>query len=249
MSVKKIGAGRIILNETDSTNNYAMELIRDEKAENGMVIITPHQTSGKGQRGKTWVTPPNTAITFSYLLEADFLPPHQSFQLLAATAVALRNWAAGYLGEKETKLKWPNDLYWGDRKAGGILIENVVRGKHWKWAVIGMGINILQTEFPSNIGQPVSFLQATGKQYNIETLTHELILALETALTQLKTSGFENIYTQYQQHLWKKGASITLQYKEERIEGKLLGVDTNGLLQVNGEKEFRFHFQDISWVI
>ena len=249
MPVKKTVAGRIELDETKSTNNYAMQLIRDEKAEDGMVISTRHQTEGKGQRGKSWITPPGTAITMSYIMEADFLPPGAYFQLLATTAVAVRNWAARYIGEEETKIKWPNDLFWRDRKAGGILIENILRGEAWKWAVIGIGINVQQSSFPSGISNPVSFLQITGKPYEISTLTEELANTLKDAIFRLKTSGFENLLQEYNHQLWKKDSIATLQYGTAQIQGKIAGVDADGKLMVQGNEEYRFSFQEVSWVI
>lgn len=249
MPVKKTVAGRIELDETKSTNNYAMQLIRDEKAEDGMVISTRHQTDGKGQRGKSWITSPGTAITMSYIMEADFLPPGAYFQLLATTAVAVRNWAARYISEEETKIKWPNDLFWRDRKAGGILIENILRGEAWKWAVIGIGINVQQSSFPSEIGNPVSFLQITGKAYDINTLTEELVNTLKDAITQLKTSGFENLLREYNHKLWKKDTIANLQYGTAQIQGKIEGVGADGKLIVQGNEEYRFTFQEVSWVI
>ena len=249
MPVKKTVAGRIELDETKSTNNYAMQLIRDEKAEDGIVVCTKHQTAGKGQRGKIWITPPGTAITMTYIAKADFLAPVQYFQLLATTAVAVRNWAARYIGEEETKIKWPNDLFWRDRKAGGMLIENILQGEVWKWAVIGVGINIRQTDFPPDIGKAVSFLQITGRTFEINTLTEELGNAISDAIHLLKTSGFEYILKEYNTHLWRKGYTATLQHQNEQIQGEIAGATENGMLVVHTDTERHFHFQEISWII
>ncbi len=140
-------------------------------------------------------------------------------------------------------------MFWRDRKAGGILIENILRGETWKWAVIGIGINVQQSSFPSGIGNPVSFLQITGKPYEINTLTEELANALKDAIFRLKTSGFENLLQEYNHQLWKKDSIATLQYETAQIQGKIAGVGADGKLIVRGNEEYRFSFQEVSWVI
>ena len=104
-----------------------------------------------------------------------------------------------YAGD-ETKIKWPNDLYWQDRKAGGILIESIVRSREsgvgsWEWAIIGIGININQTTFPDDLPNPVSLKQITGKNFDPVELAKELCGLLDKRFTELIENGFENIYS------------------------------------------------------
>ena len=132
-----------ILDTVDSTNNYAMARIDDGLAKHGMVWFANEQTAGKGQRGKEWASEKGKNIAMSLVLSPEQLKLTSQFHLSAAVALACFEFLSGYI-DGEAKIKWPNDLFWRDRKAGGILIENKLQGKTWKWAVVGIGININQ---------------------------------------------------------------------------------------------------------
>jgi BirA family transcriptional regulator, biotin operon repressor / biotin---[acetyl-CoA-carboxylase] ligase len=113
-----------ILESVDSTNNYAMAKVRTGLAKHGDGFFAMAQTAGKGQRGKAWVTAPGTNIIYSLVLQVSALEWGRQFVFSAAIALGARDFFALYAGD-ETTIKWPNDLYWRDRKAGGILIENI----------------------------------------------------------------------------------------------------------------------------
>ena len=153
-----------VLASVDSTNNYAMGQVHAGLAKHGEAWFAREQHSGRGQRSKQWVTQPGENIILSTVVEP-FLLIQQQFALSAAIALACHRFFSKYAGE-ETKLKWPNDLYWRDRKAGGILVENVLKGQDWKFAIAGMGININQTSFPDHLTYPVSLKQITGKTFD-----------------------------------------------------------------------------------
>src|SRR6188474_1138078 len=139
--------------------------------QHGMAIFSHEQTAGKGQRGKNWASEKGSNIALSILLNPYPLSVPDQFKLSVCIAVSVWDLFSKYAGD-ETKIKWPNDLYWRDRKAGGILIENVIQSSppvsdlvgrqlsvadtkkpienKWQWAVIGIGININQTNFPDD---------------------------------------------------------------------------------------------------
>lgn len=104
-----------------------------------------------------------------------------------------------------TTIKWPNDIYWGDRKAGGILIENVISGtKNWKWAVIGIGLNINQTIFSPDLPNPVSLQQITGKKYNILEIANEICIVLDKNFRQVVNGDAKELFKKYRDQLYKK---------------------------------------------
>jgi BirA family biotin operon repressor/biotin-[acetyl-CoA-carboxylase] ligase len=143
-----LGTPFIELQSVDSTNNYALAQIHANMAQPGTCYFAHEQTSGKGQRGKSWATERGTNIILSIVLKPDFSQPFQQFQLSACAAVAARQFFSQYDGDS-LKIKWPNDIYWQDRKLGGILIENIIRsqgpgGGTWDWSVVGIGLNINQ---------------------------------------------------------------------------------------------------------
>ena len=138
-----IGHSFTALQSVDSTNNYAMAQVHAGLARHGMAIFAREQYAGRGQRGRTWVAAPGDNITMSVVLEPHFLSLSQQFQLSAALSLAIHDFLQSFT-LTPFYIKWPNDLYWGDRKAAGILIESILKGDKWAFAVAGIGININQ---------------------------------------------------------------------------------------------------------
>ena len=235
-----------ILNTVDSTNNYAMGRVHDGLAKHGMLWFANEQTAGKGQRGKAWVTEKGKNIAMSLVLEPGRLQITDQFHLSAAVALACFQFFAAYAGE-ETKIKWPNDLFWRDRKAGGILIENKFQGKAWKWAVVGIGININQTRFDKFLIKPVSLKQITGKTFNTIELAKELYALLMKNLAELKTA--ENIMEQYNEHLYKINKNVTLRNGDVKFETVIKEVSKEGRLITVDAIEREFDFGEVEWVL
>lgn len=182
-----IGAPLIELPSIDSTNIYAMEQIKAGKAISGSCYNTPFQTHGKGQHGRVWESEKGQNLLCSYVLELKSLNPAKNWGpedqkgLSAAVAIGAKAFFSAHAGD-ETLIKLPNDIYWRDRKAGGILIENSLRGAEWTWAVIGIGFNINQTSFSPDAPNPVSLRQITGRQWEIARLQTELSKALTKSI-------------------------------------------------------------------
>ena len=182
-----IGAPLIELPSIDSTNIYAMEQIKAGRAISGSCYNTPFQTHGKGQHGRVWESEKGQNLLCSYVLELKSLNPAKNWGpedqkgLSAAVAIGAKAFFGANAGD-ETLIKLPNDIYWRDRKAGGILIENSLRGTDWTWAVIGIGFNINQTSFSPDAPNPVSLRQITGRQWEIARLQTELSKALTKSI-------------------------------------------------------------------
>ena len=235
-----------ILNTVDSTNNYAMGRVHEGLAKHGLLWFANEQTGGKGQRGKAWATEKGKNIVMSLVLEPGRLQITHQFYLSAAVALACFQFFAAYAGE-ETKIKWPNDLFWRDRKAGGILIENKFQGKAWKWAVVGIGININQTRFDKFLINPVSLKQITGKTFNTIELAKELYALLMKNLAELKTA--ENIMEQYNEHLYKINKNVTLRNGDVKFETVIKEVSKEGRLITVDAIEREFDFGEVEWVL
>jgi BirA family transcriptional regulator, biotin operon repressor / biotin---[acetyl-CoA-carboxylase] ligase len=248
----------------DSTNNYARRLIHEGLAQHGIAIFAYEQLAGKGQRGKVWATEKNANITMSIVFKPGLLLSEQ-FQLSACVAIAVHDFFTRYGGEN-TKIKWPNDLYWQDRKAGGILIENILQSlgsgpdiyrvgsrdpetSGWLWAIIGMGININQTHFHPDLPNPVSLKQITGKNFDPVVLAKELFVILSNYYQQLITDGFDGIYAQYLSHLYKKDEPVKLKKGSRVFEAVIKGVSPAGLLMARHDIEEEFNFGEVEWVI
>lgn len=177
-----------ILPTIDSTNIYAMQQVHAHMAKDGQVYFALEQTAGRGQRGKQWLSAPGTNIMMSMVFDVDGLPHERQFTFNMAMALACYDYYKSVAGD-EVSVKWPNDIYWRDRKAGGILIENLVRGAHWTWTVIGIGLNINQTHFSNEAGNPVSLKQITGKDWDVKTMQKKLAASLSASLNLWLTEG------------------------------------------------------------
>ena len=241
-----IGYPFIELLKVESTNNYAMRLIHEGMAQHGTVVFAHEQTKGKGQRNKQWISAPNQNLMFSLIIEPFGLNSSQVFLLSMTVANAVYAFFSKYASD-QTKIKWPNDVYWCDRKAGGILIENVIQGKNWKQAIIGIGININQTDF-GEFNKAVSLKMITGKEYDTVGLAKELLIFLNKsfgALAQNPTSVVEL----YHQNLYRLNETIAFKKDQKIREGLVKGVNNQGQLLIqSGKEEQRFNVGEIEWV-
>jgi BirA family transcriptional regulator, biotin operon repressor / biotin---[acetyl-CoA-carboxylase] ligase len=242
-----IGHPFIILSQVDSTNNYAMRQIQAGLATHGITWFAQEQTAGKGQRGKSWLTTPNQNIMLSTVIQPRLLPGQQ-FGLSATVALACYDFYKNYAGD-ETRIKWPNDLYWRDRKAGGILIENVFRGADWLFAVVGIGININQVQFDPLLPNPVSLKQITGKDFDTVELAAALCNALQKRFQTLISGGIDVILKEYQQVLYKVHEPVTLKKGSILFETTIQGVSDTGRLLTKDVIEREFDFGEVELLI
>ena len=243
-----IGEPFIILPTIDSTNNYAKGLIREGLAKDGMVIFTEEQTQGRGQKNNQWESSKGENIMLTAILDATWLSVKDQFQLSCATALACCDFFSKYAGD-ETCIKWPNDLYWRDRKAGGILIENVIKGTNWEKAVVGIGININQAVFNQMKNKPVSLKQFTGKSFDVPQLAKELCTFLGKRYNELSEGLFETHLQLYNERLFKRNQSVTLKKGDELMLTTVESVNKNGDLLTNYEKQRTFTHGEVEWIL
>ena len=205
-----LGAPLIELSTIDSTNIYAMAQIKAGLAKSGSCYTADFQTNGKGQHGRVWESAKGQNLLCSYILELNTLDalknwtPADQIGFSAAIALGARAFFAAFAGS-ETKIKKPNDIYFSDRKAGGILIENLVRGQEWTWAVIGIGMNINQTEFSpealnSVSSNPISLQEITNQSWDIKKMQQHLSEALNNAIHDWLQFGEEATLKTLEQH-------------------------------------------------
>lgn len=243
------GTPFIELESVDSTNNYALQQLHAGLARHGAAFFAHEQVAGKGQRGKVWTMDKGVNLILSVIIDPQNLPLSRQSQLSACVAVAVAELFNKYAGE-DTRIKWPNDLYWQDRKAGGILIENIIgTGHEWKWAVAGIGININQTGFPPGLKNPVSLKQITGKNFDPVVLARELCTLLDIHFRTLQTSGFDTVYDLYLNSLYKKGAVVKLKKNNRVFEAMIKTVTRDGLLVTEHGIEEEFRTGEIEWVL
>ena len=215
-------------------------------ARHGFTVLAHEQTAGKGQRSKQWFAEPNTNLMLSVVIEPGALFATPLFTFSMAMAVAAHGLLKKYAND--VTIKWPNDLYIGDRKAGGILIENSLGGGQWKVAVVGMGLNINQTDFGDLNEKAISLKRATGKTYDIIALAKELCQEIDGVLKKLETDP-DFIVNSYHQHLYKKDKWVKLKQGSRTFEAQILGVNAAGQLVTRHAIEETFDVGAVEWVL
>ena len=235
----------IILNSIDSTNNYAMRQVHAGAAKHGMAYFSFEQTAGKGQRGKQWESTPGQNIILSIIVEPRLLSITKPFVLSASIALACYDLFNFYAGA-ETTIKWPNDLYWRDRKAGGILIENVISGSVWNYAVAGIGININQVEFATHLLNPVSLKQITGKHFDVLETAKKLCGFIEQRCTAPDET---NVLKTYNEVLYKCGEVVRLKKGNIVFDTVVHAVSGDGQLHTKDVTDRQFQFGEVEWII
>jgi BirA family transcriptional regulator, biotin operon repressor / biotin---[acetyl-CoA-carboxylase] ligase len=246
-ALNPIGKPFIELLTVESTNNYAMGLVRAGMAQHGTVIFAHEQTKGKGQRNKKWLSAKELNIAMSIVLKPKHLSSSQPFLISMMVAVAVQELLAQYI-KNDIKIKWPNDIYWCDRKAAGVLIENIWQGQEWKFSVVGVGINVNQIDFAGLETKAVSIKQITGREFNCVVLAKELCEILEDKY-QLLLSNCSRVVEQYKANLYKLQEYVQLKKDQLLFEAKFQDVNSMGQMVVQHQIEEKFDVGDIEWII
>jgi BirA family transcriptional regulator, biotin operon repressor / biotin---[acetyl-CoA-carboxylase] ligase len=224
-----IDAPVIELDSIDSTNNYAMRLIDADTAQPGMTITAREQTQGRGQRGRKWTGVPGESLLMS-LITAPVYPLSEQFVFNAAATTAIIDVLQKLSENWELAIKWPNDIIINDKKAGGILIENILRGSNWLYAIIGFGLNIKQVSFPDDLPYATSLKIASGKVFDptsIRDMLREKILEY----TNIYKPANE-VMDHYNSFLYRQGKQQRFSNETGEWEATILHANANGTLQV-----------------
>lgn len=241
-----LGKDVLFLPECHSTNDIALQLVKQGKAREGSIVICSHQTSGKGQRGNTWESQPDQNLTFSLILEPAFLDVSEQFYLNMMVSNAIRKLIQDYL--PDLKVKWPNDLVLpGVGKLGGILIENVVGSGGWEYAVVGIGLNINQTTFSAP--SACSLASVTGSQFDLQEIFRLLVTHLEQGYLILKKRKMDEIKSHYLHHLYLIEEWKLFSAEGSEFLGKIEGIEpTGGLIVQLEDGDFRtFGLKEITF--
>ena len=222
-----------ILDTVDSTNNYAMGRISDGLAQNGEAWFTYEQTQGRGQMGKSWNSERSENLLMSIIIKPN--PPifENIFHFNACISIIVRGFIQNFV-EEPVFIKWPNDIYISDRKAGGMLIENRFQGKEWNWSVIGLGINVNQKKFDSEF-QAVSLSTLSNKKHDPETLARSLHQEIIACLSSGAFSDMDEAIKRYNGYLYKKNEKVKLMIHDTNHICKIIGVCNDGMLKIEVE--------------
>ena len=236
---------RIIeLKDVDSTNSYAAELIRNSAPPEGTVVSAQIQLHGRGQRSAgtpgtaaMWESELYKNITVSIVFYPRFLALADRFLFNQAMALGVYDYVKSVLTERgeEVKIKWPNDIYFNDRKLAGMLIENTLRTGSISSSIVGIGLNINQTVFRRNISNPSSFKLITGREYDLEKCLTALCSSIEPRYLQLKAKKAELLQDNYLCSLYRFNKFHFFESNHKKFKAKITGVSKDGKLMLEHE--------------
>ena len=241
----------IKVSQTASTNTYLSRLAATLPG--GTVIYTPCQTAGRGQKGNSWESEDGKNLTFSLLLKRPPLKARDQFYLSEASALAVVEALTALAGDGFT-VKWPNDVYWQDKKICGMLLENSLDGNDIATCIVGIGLNVNQERFVSDAPNPVSLFNITGQEHDLESLLKRVCSRIEQLVNTLDdATAREQLHRQYmaalyrndgQQHLWEDAAG-------HRFMASVAGIAPDGTLTLQHEDGTRhdYLFKEVKHII
>jgi len=252
MATLFIGQNKVFLPETESTNSYAIELLKNVNAIEGTVVYTHKQTHGKGQRGNLWIAEPERNATFSLILKPTFLNPKNTFYLSKITALALHDVLTEILNDSQIdiKIKWPNDMLVDSKKIAGVLIENSVSADVLQWSVVGIGINVKQEDF-GGLKTATSISLLTQKTPEIEAVMDHFYTHFEKWYLRLKKAELKQIDQAYHNYLLGMGKTNAFEAEGLRFNAKVIGVNERGLLILETEDGSRknYDIKEVTFII
>ncbi len=241
----------IFLEETDSTNTYLNSIA--ESAGHGTVACADKQTAGRGQKGNHWESEPGKNITFSILLRPKGINARWQFMLSEIVSMAIVNVLRSHIGSIGIGIKWPNDIYAGDKKICGILIENRIESLNISHSIAGIGLNVNQGMFNPELPNPVSMLNITGKEYDTKELLHEICQEILRLSDKYDSSEkWEELHLKYCNTLWRKDGYHRYSTPEgELFEARIDKVGYDGVLtlvDIAGQSR-SFKFKEVTAII
>jgi BirA family biotin operon repressor/biotin-[acetyl-CoA-carboxylase] ligase len=236
-----VGQNLVTIPQVDSTNTFLKTLLSNSKPlPEGTVIMAESQYAGRGQQQNKWHSEPGKNLTFSILLTPAFLAATDQFDLNRVVSLGVYDALYPYLGDK-LKIKWPNDIYYDDRKLGGILIETHIQGIYIKDAIIGIGLNINQENFEPGAGNAISLKQILHRDYDLKTILSEICGHIEAYYLNLRAGKFLVVRNTYLSRLYWLNQVKRFRSNDQVFEGTIKNVKENGMLVVennNGQQEF-----------
>ena len=232
------------IDETDSTNRWLREHQEVD------AVVADFQTAGRGCGTNSWESERGKNLTFSLRLHPADLPANCQFVVSMANALALKRALDGYVDG--ISIKWPNDIYWRDRKICGTLIETTLKGNRVGECIIGTGINVNQQVFLSDAPNPVSLAQMMGHEVSCEEVLQRVLRETERYVTMVDGRQWEEVRSSYRRQLYRLGETRLYRLADGRVEEcKLVNVTDDGHLELlrDGKETYRFAFKEVQFIL
>ncbi|MEY8686493.1 biotin--[acetyl-CoA-carboxylase] ligase [Bacteroides sp. AN502(2024)] len=238
----------IHISETNSTNSYLQSLCSKQKVEELTVVVADFQTSGRGQRGNSWESAPGKNLLFSTVIFPEFLEARRQFLISQIVSLAIKEELDTYT--TDISIKWPNDIYWKEKKICGILIENDLMGRNISQSIAGVGININQETFHSDAPNPVSLYQITGNQYDIFEVLRNIMIRIRSYYCQLQEND-TSFVAQYEKSLFRKKGMHRYKDASGEFLARIVCVEPEGRLILEDEmlNKRGYMFKEVEYLL
>lgn len=236
------------LDETESTNTYLKQLVNDQHPEEGSVVIADYQTKGRGQISNSWFSCKGENLLFSLLIYPADIIANQQFIISQITSLAIKNTLDQFTDD--IRIKWPNDIYWREKKIAGILIENDLRGNHIENSIIGIGININQQIFPADLPNPVSLRQILGSESDKEYVFNIFMREFFLLYREMQRGEFIGIADEYMLDLYRVNGYFPFEDSNGKFQAKIENVLPSGhlVLRTIDNEERRYAFKEVTFL-
>ncbi len=244
-----IGETEIKLTKTRSTNDFAEDLCIQGEAQEGTVVLTSFQEKGKGQIGKSWYSSPGKNLLCSIILEPTFLPIKSQFYLSMAISLAVRELVSIYCSHAKVSVKWPNDIYCEGYKLAGILIQTILQGSKMRYAIVGIGLNINEKDFPNKVPNPTTLRIETGNEQNIDSVKKLLYQCISESYSMLKAGMYKQLRDLYLKHLYLRDTPSYFSKNGNTFKGTIKGITDTGQLIIDQEgSEYTYANNEIAYI-
>ena len=234
-----------------STNSYAHQMVANERPEIETVIWALEQSNGRGQRDNKWLVEPGKSLTFSIIIYPHYLPVNRQFSLSQATAFAIAEVLADLIPNKNMAIKWPNDIYVGNKKIGGLLLEHSIMGSSIDYSIVGIGINVNQVTFPQSLPNPTSLTIETMNDYDLEKLLETIVRSFFSQMERVKAGLYEEIHTDYKRRLFRKEGYHLFETDNSRFTAKIADIRQTGelILETTDGNQTAYAFKEVAYII
>lgn len=248
MSNEDVSPRIIRLAEARSTNTSLREWLAKERLPEGSVIVAERQVAGRGQIGNVWESEDGKNLTFSLVLYPDCLLANQQFFISQIASLSVKETLDNYIDG--VSVKWPNDVYWEDRKICGMLIENDLSGSYLYSSIIGIGINVNQSVFRSEAPNPVSLKQITGKEYDKEEILGRFLSLFYPYYLALLQEKSDFIRERYQAALYRGTGYHPYRDEQGTFEARIDHIEPTGhlVLQLRDGSFRSYAFKEVSYL-
>lgn len=239
----------VMLDEVESTNAHLKQLLGEQYLDEGSVVVADFQTQGRGQLGNSWFSSKGDNLLFSLLIRPDNLPANQQFIISRIASLAIKNTLDQFTDD--IRIKWPNDIYWQEKKIAGMLIESNLQGGTIESCIVGVGLNLNQQVFPAELPNPVSLRQITGTVYDKTYVFGSLLEEFFRLYRSFQRGETQNIEDEYMRDLYRVNDYYWYEDKNGRFQAKIDNVQPSGhlvLRTLDNNEERIYAFKEVAFL-